>query len=332
MEPPAGYAHDAAHANGGTDGVGPADAEGPPSPSVETTAAQDMTELRSALRAARQTLDRHILLCLRGPFVGQVFPLGPGASTIGREQASGVWLPEAGISRQHARIDPEAGGYLIVDLGSANGTFLNGERVLLPTRLADGDLIQLGGAVALRYQLTDADGERVLAGLYEASVRDPLTGAFNREYLQERLLAEVAFARRHRTELSVVMFDLDHFKRVNDTFGHPAGDAVLSMVSSTVREGIRLEDVLARYGGEEFLLVLRAVPLAGSAALAERLRIRVAELRIVTASGPISITASFGCASLFCCPEATAAHLVGTADRRLFIAKHLGRNRVAAQE
>jgi two-component system, cell cycle response regulator len=329
---PREYAGPVAQAHGHGNGVGPDEEAQRPEPSFETTAAHDMSEVRSAIRAAHQTRDRHILLCLRGPFVGQVFSLGSDPSTVGREQGSRVWLPDSGVSRQHARVDQAAGGYVITDLGSANGTFVNGERVVAPTLLADGDLLQLGGAVALRYQLTDADGERVLVGLYEASVRDPLTGAFNREYLHERLLAEVAFARRHGTELSVVMFDLDHFKRVNDTFGHPAGDAVLSAVSATVRAGIRLEDVLARYGGEEFLVVLRAVPLAGAAALAERLRLRVAELRIATATGPVSVTASFGCAALSCCSQANAVELVGIADRRLFAAKHLGRNRVAAQD
>ena len=332
MTPLTEYADPVAQADGKGDGVGPEDEGQLPTPSFETTAAHDMSEVRSALHAARQTRDRHILLCLRGPFVGQVFSLGSDPSSLGREQGSRVWLPDSGVSRQHARVDPAAGGYLITDLGSANGTFVNGERVVAPRLLADGDLLQLGGAVALRYQLTDADGERVLVGLYEASVRDPLTGAYNREYLHERLIAEIAFARRHGTELSVVMFDLDHFKRVNDTFGHPAGDAVLSTVSATVRAGIRLEDVLARYGGEEFLLILRAVPLAGAAALAERLRIRVAELRVATPSGPIGITASFGCASLSCCTEPTAPGLVGAADRRLFAAKHLGRNQVVAQD
>ena len=126
------------------------------------------------------------------------------------------------------------------------------------------------------------------------------------------------------------MFDLDHFKEVNDTHGHLAGDRVLQGIGSRVREGIRLEDLLCRYGGEEFVVVLRNINLGGAAVVGERLRALLAAKPIDTDAGALRVTASFGCATLSCCAEKTPTALIEAADRRLLMAKRQGRNRVVA--
>jgi diguanylate cyclase (GGDEF)-like protein len=197
-------------------------------------------------------------------------------------------------------------------------------------QLSDGDVIQLGPRVVFRYSVTDSGEERILRQLYESSVKDSLTGAYNREYLGERLKAEVAYAKRHGLALSVVMLDIDHFKKVNDTYGHLAGDAVLTATVTVAGRALRGEDVLARYGGEEFVVVLRGISLPGATGVGERLRTNVEATNVPFESGVIRCTISVGVASIACAESVTAEALVAIADRRLYLAKRAGRNRVVA--
>ena len=294
------------------------------------TAVHDFGDISSKLTGPKLDRDRHLLVRMNGAFVGQVLKLEGTTCTVGRAPGADIWLRDDGVSREHARIEHDGRDYWIKDLGSANGTYVEGQRVDRKA-LADGDIIQLGPTVLLRYSMTDADHERMLTSLYDASVRDPLTGAYNREHFEEHLRSEVSFATRHRTEVALVMLDLDHFKAVNDTYGHPAGDQVLIEVVWAVTSAIRLEDMLVRYGGEEFVVVARDIPLAGAYRLAERLRELVGQLSIKVERGVIRPTASFGCATLACCPDRSVAELVATVDRRLYEAKRRGRNCVVAE-
>jgi diguanylate cyclase (GGDEF)-like protein len=190
--------------------------------------------------------------------------------------------------------------------------------------------LQFGPLVSFRYSITDAEETDMMNQLYEASVRDSLTGAYNREYLSERLNSEIAFALRHKSDTSLIMFDLDHFKRVNDGYGHQAGDLVLVEVCKQVAASLRTEDVLARYGGEEFAISVRGIDRVGTAQLAERLRVGT-HRSIRFQDSDIPISASVGCAMLNECEgEPTAEKLIAIADRRLYLAKHGGRNRVVS--
>jgi diguanylate cyclase (GGDEF)-like protein len=274
--------------------------------------------------------DRHILVQVKGGSLGQVIALQGGELVIGRVRGVDVFIPDAGVSRRHARVFFEAERYVVEDLGSANGTFVHGERVARKV-LDDGDIIQIAPSVAFRYSITDADQQGVLQHLYEASVRDALTGAYNREYFDTRLASELSYSRRHAAEMSLVMLDIDHFKRINDTFGHLAGDAVLVRTVEAVRGMLRIEDVFCRYGGEEFIIILRTTNLEAARQVAERVR-RSIEAMVIDYEGHIlHITVSLGCASLADCPPDGPADLVAVVDRRLYAAKHGGRNRVVAQ-
>jgi diguanylate cyclase (GGDEF)-like protein len=226
-----------------------------------------------------------------------------------------------------------AGAYVVKDEGSTNGTFVNDARVQKTARLADGDRIQLGTHLTMRFSLVTQDEEASLQRLFEAAMRDGLTGVFNRKHVEERLTAELAYAHRHSTPLAVVMLDIDHFKSINDTHGHPAGDAVLKNVAGVLARGVRAEDVVGRYGGEEFIIVARQIGVAEAAAMAERLRQEVEVTPTTVEGGAVSATASFGVASIACCgPQATVdgPALVRLADARLYEAKRAGRNRVVA--
>ncbi|MBE7480723.1 MAG: diguanylate cyclase [Polyangiaceae bacterium] len=294
----------------------------------ERTAVVHLGDLKRSSLPARP--DRHIIVRMDSANVGQVFALDSEEWTLGRHTQSTIVLTDDGVSRKHARIVRQGDRYVLEDQGSANGTFVRGEKVDRHV-LTDGDVFQLGPTVMFRYTYTDASQERMLNKLYEASVRDALTGTYNREHFEERLKVEVAYARRHNTVVSLVMFDLDHFKKINDNYGHPAGDAALIYVSQRVQKGLRTEDVFARYGGEEFAVILRGIDLEGSRRVGERLRSTVAATPVEFDGKTFPVTMSVGCATLSDCPEPSTTALVAIADRRLYAAKHGGRNRVVAE-
>jgi two-component system, cell cycle response regulator len=272
--------------------------------------------------------DHGVLLRLDGQDSGQVLALPTGPTSVGRLETSDLFLADASVSRRHARFVSESDGFRIEDLGSSNGTYVNGERVTQHW-LREGDIVELGGQACFRFMQMDARGARALLRLYRSSVYDGLTGAFNRRYLDERLRAEVAFAHRHGTECSLVLLDVDHFKRINDTCGHVSGDTVLREVALSCMASLRAEDLFARFGGEEFAVVLRGIDLGGARAVAERLRKSVKRLEIAVDGGPVRPTVSAGCSLLRECRESSPEELLASADERLYQAKQGGRDRVA---
>jgi len=210
-------------------------------------------------------------------------------------------------------------------------------RVELATMAALLALTNVFGYVAARrYQLLLRDEYSAQTVLKNLSVRDPLTGCYNRRHLHEQLLeTEISRAQRYRLSLTVIMSDLDHFKAVNDTYGHNGGDAVLqrfgTLLQSMTRDSV---DSVVRYGGEEFLLILPETDLAGGALLAERLRHALADTPVEYEGQQIRITASFGVASVDFATSTHEAHLnmIASADELLYAAKNSGRNRVCTQQ
>ncbi len=162
--------------------------------------------------------------------------------------------------------------------------------------------------------------------LKDAAAIDPLTSCYNRRAFEAQLKGHAAGARRHGKSLSVFMFDLDHFKSLNDTYGHLCGDEVLKEVSRLVRRNIRAEDILARYGGEEFIAILPETDKARAIELADRLRQKIYALRIPFDNRTIRVTASFGVAQLGAGTD--ILKLVQDADLMLYKAKFNGRNTV----
>ncbi len=273
---------------------------------------------------------RGVLVIVTGPRPGSMIVIGEGQDfVVGRTTEASYAIDDDSLSRRHARFFRLAGKYAIEDLKSTNGTFVDGKRLTEPSFLEPGASIQLGKEIVVRFELQDDAVIEEQKRLYEATVRDKLTGVYNRHHLDERLAAEVAYAKRHGTALSLLFVDADHFKKVNDTFGHAGGDAVLVALGKLLLASMREEDVVARYGGEEFIVVLRGIAKSNAASVAERIRADVQALQVEHEGQSIPFTVSIGAAALDAEREGEdVASLLARADEALYAAKGGGRNRV----
>jgi diguanylate cyclase (GGDEF)-like protein len=272
-----------------------------------------------------------VLTVIGGPDAGRVVSLMEDeAVVLGRGTNCTMMLPDAGVSRQHARVTRRDRRFFVEDLNSKNGTFVDGGEVSRSRQIEIGSTIQVGPNVLIRLVLMTVAEEMLARQLYDSSMRDPLTGTYNRRYMMDRLHAEISFAIRHRGALSLGIIDLDDFKEVNDTRGHPVGDEVLVHSARTIAATLRSEDVLARIGGEEFAFVLRGIPHDEALKCAERIRAAIAAQRVHLVDSPwVGITISVGVAAIDDCAAAPSAEsLFAVADERLYAAKRSGKNRV----
>ncbi|MBX3252380.1 MAG: diguanylate cyclase [Myxococcales bacterium] len=291
------------------------------------TVVGDVAEARAFL-ASRPGSERAYVIVIAGPNLGETHEL-VGDPDVGRTSEASIHLADSEVSRRHARFFVENGRVVVEDLNSTNGTFVNGERVSRRA-LDDGDKIQIGTTTILKFSYHDAIDQAFQRRMYDAAIRDGLTGAYNKKYFTERLTSELAYAVRHRSALCLVLFDLDHFKNVNDTYGHLAGDYVLTTLAKGVLDTIRKEDVFARYGGEEFALLSRGIDLEGGRRFSERLRAWIEGHRFVHDGRELPVTASLGVVAVPDVDVTDPAVFVQCADEALYAAKRSGRNRVVA--
>ena len=304
-----------------------------PSLHLDDPPAREDTTTRHSSKAAVVSAgpSNPFLIVIRGGHAGEMHALRQPESILGRGRSSTICLEDDGVSRRHARVLCERSDAYIEDLGSVNGTFVNGQLLQARCHLADGDKIALGPVAMLKFTFTDELEEDFQRRMFEAALRDPLTHAYNRRYFAERLDKELAFARRHGTPLSVIMLDIDHFKRINDTAGHSAGDAVLVKLAQVALDTLRSEDVLTRVGGEEFAVICRDTDLGQAAIVAERLRELVAAMRVGHEGKTITLTASLGVAASPDVETEDPMQLVSAADEAMYEAKAAGRNRVVVK-
>ncbi len=273
------------------------------------------------------TRDRAYLIVIAGTNVGEMHKIDSNLTVLGRSVDATIRLTDDGISRHHCRIRVEGDSLVVEDLASRNGTFCNGER-FSHHELQDGDKLQLGKTTILKFSYHDHLEESFQKQMLESALRDSLTGAYNKRYFMDRLDSEIKFALRHNVNLALMIMDLDKFKNINDTYGHLAGDKVLSVFARAMLKSIRNEDVLARYGGEEFAIITRAISRVDVLRFAERLCRETAALLIESEGVRIPVTVSIGIATV---PEDRAnspEELIKSADDMLYEAKRQGRNRV----
>ena len=296
----------------------------------EAEAGSDTTQFD--VKAIRAASDRWqpVITVTRGLQIGKTLILESDVITIGRDATSDVTLIDTGISRNHARIEKRTDGVTILDLGSTNGVRVNGELVKEQV-LTAGDKIQLGPDTILKYRVEDPDEVRTRVEQYERSIRDDLTGIHNRRHFTITLARELAYISRRGSVSCLILFDIDHFKKVNDTYGHREGDRVLIGVAKTVAAYIRQDDVLARWGGEEFAILLRNMDIDRTYRAAERIRAKIEAMRVSTDGDPIRITVSLGITELRENSHPSAESAIKEADVRLYQAKNAGRNRTVAK-
>ncbi|MBL8362701.1 MAG: GGDEF domain-containing protein [Rubrivivax sp.] len=271
-----------------------------------------------------------------GPDAGQRFDLGPGVQTIGRVPEAQLRIDAAGVSRHHAELQVGPDGVTIRDLGSSNGTRVNETPITEATLLKDGDLVRLSDVV-LRFHTTNSLELLLHDHIYQQTIVDAGTGAYNRKFLIDTLKQAYARARASGRPLSVIAYDLDHFKTVNDTYGHAAGDTVLQITTKIARSELRSPDTLGRVGGEEFTIVMENTPVAAAVEAAERIRAAMAQFPIELpdpvnkqTTRPVEHhqTVSIGVAELT--PEMSSEReLLEAADRALYQSKRRGRNQVS---
>jgi two-component system cell cycle response regulator len=275
--------------------------------------------------------DRAYLVVLAGASVGEMYKIEVEKTVIGRGQNAQIRLLDDGISREHAQLVIQGEHVVLEDLGSTNGTYCNGLKVDRK-ELVDGDKILVGSTTILKFTYHDNLDEIFQKQMYESALRDGLTKAFNKRYFTDRLESEFTFSTRHMTPLTLVLFDIDHFKVVNDTFGHQAGDHVLTELSNMMAASLRAEDIFARYGGEEFAVVCRGSDVVQGQIVAERLRKAIEGNKFTYEGKNIPVTISLGLASLPDPAIADASELIRAADEALYVSKKTGRNRVTLHQ
>lgn len=269
---------------------------------------------------------RPALVVMTGKQLGKKFDLVKDEAIIGRSRDCEIPLEDEDLSRNHARLLVEQDGKVkAIDLGSTNGTFVN-KKAVKEAWLENGDQLRCGNTIFKFFSEGSVDSV-YHEELYKQASLDPLTRVYNRKHFNQEFESEFSRARRYGRPLSLLMMDLDQFKNVNDTHGHPAGDYVLKQIANLVRGTLRTQDIFARYGGEEFALFLPETTNENAFVVAEKLRQKVEASTYEFNGKKISITVSIGVATLRTTHQGPE-DLVGEADKNLYTAKTSGRNRV----
>ncbi|MBN2433044.1 MAG: GGDEF domain-containing protein [Acidobacteria bacterium] len=296
---------------------------------VEETAILDLERLKRELQVERSRTPS--LMIMAGNSMGRVVPLETFTELfMGRDADNDIVVDLAGLSRRHCLFYRRGQQAFVRDLESTNGTFVDGEPVS-EAILREGSRVFLADNYVAKLTFTDESDLIVNRMLFEKATQDQLTGASNRTYFMDNFRREFAFHRRAGLPLSVIFFDLDNFKQINDEFGHVTGDTVLRHIAVLIRRHIREEDFFARYGGEEFILFLKNTAHDDACTKAEVLRRLLAETTAAVDEKSIPVTASFGVATFTDRESASAEELLIRADARMYDAKRAGKNCVCGR-
>jgi len=297
----------------------------PDSPSHEKTFAIESDEFRKKIEQAKEALS--CLVLIDGQPLGKKFTLIPPLVRLGRGSKSEILIEDNAISRVHAELRFQGDAVIIEDLESVNGTFVNDKRLDRPQALKEGDYIRVGRTVFKylpRRNVENIYHEKML----DLATIDGLTKIFNKKYISDFLDAEYHRCRNLYLELSVIIFDLDLFKQLNDQYGHLAGDFALTTVCQILKsEVLRAHDAFGRWGGEEFMVVLPEMELQRACEIAERMRVTIESHPFQFEGKRLPVTVSLGVAAIDNSMK-NVDDLIHRADQALYKAKKLGRNRV----
>ncbi len=255
------------------------------------------------------------LVVIYGQTLGAKHPLKLGEMIVGRSSQAQLQIDHESVSRRHARIVLTENGVLLADLGSTNGTYVNDEPIQERT-LVHGDLLKVGRTI-LKYLSTDNIEAAYYEEIHRLSTVDGLTRCYNARSLREHLIREVSRSTRYGRPLSMLMFDIDDFARINEEFGHLAGDAILAQLGKRLSRRVRREDFLARTGAGEFALVTPEITKEGAVHLGERLLRLIGETAFGFDDVQIPVTLSIGVAAVeeVAIPEADIETTPGSKPR-----------------
>jgi len=276
-----------------------------------------ISDIKSALQAAEDEAKSKsaALLAVGGEINGSIFDLENGETTLGR----------GAESREHLKVIVKDEKVALYDLQSRNGTFLNNDQITKPLLLKKGDIIKIG-SIALKY-LPKGDPERLTYDkLQREANTDGLTQCYNKKYFNKNCELEVKKSKVTGTPLSLILFDLDHFKSLNDNYGHDAGDFVLKEMSDILRKhAVRETDLFARYGGEEFVVLLPEINLKKAFEIAEKIRMTIESFKFIYDKKELPVTCSIGVADYRRGVE-NGKDLFKRADTAVYKSKDNGRN------
>lgn len=273
------------------------------------------------------------LVMLEGPagYVGKQWPIDKTDIIIGRSMTSTIFVDDRSVSKSHAKLSISGGDVFILDLESTNRTVVNDDSIppLVPVKLGNNDQIKTGN-VLFKFLERGSLEAHALEQLQTKSEKDPLTGAYNKGALQMKGIESFKRAKLLKVPMSIAVFDIDHFKKINDSYGHPAGDYILKELSQVIgTKLIRLDDYFARYGGEEFVVLLFGSNLQQAIEIGERLRATIEGHNFVYQGTKIHVTISVG-VSTKQAEMSTWEELFAKADEALYMSKKGGRNRVSS--
>ncbi len=293
----------------------------------QTTSASQtvLTEVGEA-RAASQASANGCLVVIYGQEMGRRVRVTTEPLIIGRSPRCEIQIDQESVSRNHCRVRFEGGEFLVRDMGSTNGTYVNDNLVEGDGRLRHGDQLKVGRTI-LKFIVGDDVEVEYHEEIYRLMTTDGLTQLNNKRYFDEMLDREVARAKRYKRTFSLLVFDIDHFKAINDRFGHLAGDAILRQLGAVLLGRLRVNDVLARIGGEEFALITPEVGIQGATELAGKINRLIADTRFEFEGTKVDVTVSVGVAEWQTDYE-DPVELFRAADDKMFEAKRSGRNRV----
>jgi len=266
------------------------------------------------------------LIIVYGDNIGKIYPLDRKTITIGRSDEFDIQLTDSSCSREQAIIEfNDDNKPVLKDLDSTNGTFVNGSKIT-EINIEDGDKIMFGVSSVFKFAILDSLEAEFQMNLYESSINDHLTGAFNKKYFLDTLSKEFSYSLRHNSSLGLLMLDIDFFKKINDTYGHIVGDIVLKEIVKRIENNLRNEDILCRYGGDEFAVIFRDFKSGFVKITAERIRLFFDGKSINCKDHRVNISVSIGTATLDNENIATPGDMIEIADANLYQAKHSGGN------
>ena len=283
---------------------------------------------RSSLDDGADGEATEILVTIYGDPIGRRYELREVApkAILGRDPEAALSIDDDSVSRQHCEFQQELGGWFVEDLGSTNGTYVAGHPVTR-VKLEDGDHVKVGSTI-LKFLSTSNVEAAYYEEIYRMAIYDGLTQIHNRRYLEEFTEREISRCKRHGRPLSLLLFDVDHFKAINDTHGHLTGDHVLRELAARVARRIRKEELFARYAGDEFVMVLPESLVTEAEKFAQAVVDLIGNEPFEFDGESLQVSVSIGVGALKDGID-TPSQLVKAADDALYRAKRAGRGRVS---